>query len=236
MTYINNLKLSNNIDEIEREVNNKKFLIDLSDHILHIKNFISKEDCNKVVEFLKKENYSDKSTPYTDGLLNDKTDSWFNPKLEIIDEIKNKVFNDGLYLYSKKIRSFNWSYFESEKFFSSEIIIRKYNKNSEFKYHYDDIIEQIFPHWFKRRRNILTCNIYLNDPNEYEGGELYFPSCDRLYKPSIGDIIISPSNWMFFHKVKEIISGTRYSGTFWFYFGSDSQIKKGKGHEEIFSK
>ena len=31
---------------------------------------------------------------------------------------------------------------------------------------------------------------------------------------------------MFYHKVKEISSGVRYSGTFWFYYGSDKRVGK----------
>ena len=28
------------------------------------------------------------------------------------------------------------------------MIVRRYNNKSEFNYHYDDIVEEIFPHWF----------------------------------------------------------------------------------------
>ena len=116
------------------------------------------------------------------------------------------------------------------------MIVRRYNNKSEFNYHHDDIIEEIFPQWFVRRKNILTCNIYLNDDNEYEGGDLHFASCNLSFKPKIGDVIISPSNWMFFHKVNEITSGVRYSGTYWYYFGSNKTISKRPSHGKTFSK
>ena len=116
------------------------------------------------------------------------------------------------------------------------MIVRRYNNKSEFNYHYDDIVEEIFPHWFARRKNILTCNVYLNDDTEYEGGDLHFASCNLTFKPKIGDVIISPSNWMFFHKVNEITSGVRYSGTYWYYYGSDKKVGKGISHSKNFPK
>jgi hypothetical protein len=230
------LKITNNIDLIEDEISNQQFNINLEDHILQLKSFIDPEWCKNLIIKLENRNDLDKSTPYTDGLLNDQTDSYFDPDIEIIESIKNKIFKDGLKQYAERIRCFNWAYHESEHLYPSEMIIRRYHNQSEFKYHYDDIIEEIFPHWFKRRKNVLTCNIYLNDNIEYDGGELHFASCDKTYNPSVGDVIISPSNWMFYHKVKKIESGIRYSGTFWIYYGSNLKIKKGRNHSEKFLK
>jgi len=230
------LKIANNINFIEDEVKNQNFNINLEDHILQLKSFIDPKWCKKLINELENKLDADKSSSYTDGLLNDHADSYFDPEIEIINSIKNKIFVDALEKYAQTVRCFNWAYYKSEHLYTSEMIVRKYHNNSEFKYHYDDIIEEIFPHWFRRRKNVLTCNVYLNDPEEYDGGELHFASCDKTYKPSIGDVIISPSNWMFYHKVNEIKSGIRYSATFWIYYGSNLKIKKGKNHHEVFSK
>ena len=152
-----------------------------------------------------------------------------------INSLREKKYVDAE-LYAKKVRAYNWSYHNIDKFFPSEMIVRRYNNKSEFNYHHDDIIEEIFPQWFVRRKNILTCNIYLNDDNEYEGGDLHFASCNLSFKPKIGDVIISPSNWMFFHKVNEITSGVRYSGTYWYYYGSGKKVAKRASHSKNFSK
>lgn len=229
------LKIAQNVEPIESEINSGKFQLNLSDHILHLKSFISPDDCLKITSCLN-DNDLDKSSPYTNGLLNDNTDSYFDPDINAVSEIKNKIFTEGLIHYSEKVRCFNWAYYGNKNLHSSEMIVRRYHEKSEFKYHYDDIIEEIFPFWFMRRKNILTCNVYLNNNNEYDGGELHFASCNKEYKPSIGDVIISPSNWMFYHTVKKVTSGTRYSGTFWIYHGSDKKIGKGKNHESLFSK
>ena len=229
------LKITDNVSRIEKEVQDGDFNLNLKDHILYLPSFINPDFCKDVVKNLKNTGL-DKSTPYTDGLLNDYTDSYFDPDISSITDIKDKVSEHALKLYADKVRGFNWAYHESDKLFASEMIVRRYNNKSEFNYHYDDIVGEIFPQWFVRRRNILTCNVYLNDDDEYEGGDLHFASCNLTLKPKIGDVVISPSNWMFFHKVTEVISGVRYSGTYWYYYGSDKKVAKRASHDENFLK
>ena len=228
-------KLSNNVTRIEKEIRDGDFNLNLKDHILYLPSFINPDLCKDVVKNLKSTGL-DKSTPYTDGLLNDYTDSYFDPDISSITDIKDKVSEDALKLYAEKVRGFNWAYHESDKLFASEMIVRRYNNKSEFNYHYDDIVGEIFPQWFVRRRNILTCNVYLNEEDEYEGGDLHFASCNLTLKPKIGDVVISPSNWMFFHKVTEVTSGVRYSGTYWYYYGSDKKVGKRASHDKNFLK
>ena len=229
------LKITDNVSRIEKEVRDGDFNLNLKDHILYLPSFINPDLCKDVVKNLKTTGL-DKSTPYTDGLLNDYTDSYFDPNISSITDIKNKVSKDALKLYADKVRGFNWAYHESDKLFASEMIVRRYNNKSEFNYHYDDIVGEIFPQWFVRRRNILTCNVYLNEEDEYEGGDLHFASCNLTLKPKIGDVVISPSNWMFFHKVTEVTSGVRYSGTYWYYYGSDKRVAKRASHDKNFLK
>ena len=229
------LKISRNIDPIENEIGEDKFVLDLSDYIILVKSFIDPDDCKEIISCLDNKDL-DKSAPYTKGLLNDEADSFFDPNIDAVERVKQKVFTEGLKLYAEKIRAFNWSYYGEDKFHVSEMVVRKYHQKSEFKYHYDDIIGEIFPHWFMRRKNIITCNVYFNDERDYQGGDLHFASTNNTFRPSTGDILLFPSNWMFYHKVKEITSGVRYSGTFWFYYGSDKRVGKGQSHQEKFAK
>ena len=229
------LKIANNDNNIKDEIQDGKFNLDLSDHILHLKSFIDKDVCLSVMNSL--DNLErDNSAPYTDGLLNDDADTYFDPDIKYINEVRDRIFVDGLEEYAKRVRAFNWSYYGEDKFHVSEMVVRKYHQKSEFKYHYDDIIGEIFPHWFMRRKNIITCNVYFNDERDYQGGDLHFASTNNTFRPSMGDILLFPSNWMFYHKVKEITSGVRYSGTFWFYYGSDKRVGKGQSHQEKFAK
>ena len=189
------LKITDNVTRIEKEVQDGDFKLNLKDHILYLPSFISPDVCKDVVNNLKNVGL-DKSTPYTDGLLNDDADTYFDPDIKYIDNVRDRIFIDGLKEYASKIRSFNWSYYDTKSFHCSEMIIRRYNEGSEFKYHHDDIIGEIFPHWFLRRQNILTCNFYFSDAEDYEGGDLVF-TCGKTFHPSMGDIIIFPSNWMY---------------------------------------
>ena len=224
-----NLKIANNDDIIKNEIINGKFDLDLSDHILHLKSFIDKDVCNSVMNAL--DNLErDNSAPYTDGLLNNNADTYFDPDIKYIDNVRDRIFIDGLKEYASKIRSFNWSYYDTKSFHCSEMIIRRYNEGSEFKFHHDDIIGEIFPHWFLRRQNILTCNFYFSDANNYEGGDLVF-TCGKTFHPSMGDIIIFPSNWMFYHEVQKITKGKRYSGTVWLYYGSSKRMPNAKSKD-----
>ena len=58
----------------------------------------------------------------------------------------------------------------------------------------------------------LTSLIFLND--DYEGGE--FVLCGNKYIEKIqGSAVVFPSNFMFPHEVKKVISGNRYSVKTW---------------------
>ena len=226
------LKISQNKSKISEEIENKQFDQNLSDHIVFLKSFIDSKKCEEIIKDIKGLQQF-RSEPYTDGLLNDAADSFFDPELDSIESVQKYVFTEGLKIYSERVRSFNWSYFGREKFRYSEKMVRQYHKGSKFNYHYDDFLEEIFPQWFARRKNILSCTVYFND--NYEGGDIEFSS-GKSYKPSTGDVIIFPSNWMFYHKVNEMISGIKYSGTFWFYYGSPRKITKQSVHDEVFGK
>lgn len=51
--------------------------------------------------------------------------------------------------------------------------------------------------------------MYLND--DYEGGELEFTKLGIKFKPSIGDIIVFPSTYVYTHASLPVKSGTKYS-------------------------
>ena len=148
---IHHLKLSNHKQEIIDEVNDGKFSMNLSDHIIHLKSFIDKDLCKQVVDDLNKIKGADKSSQYTDGLMNDEADSYFDPTLESLETVKKKIFDDGIKEYAKRVRAFNWSYYEHKRFRYSEMIVRRYHPDSELSYHHDDVILEVFPQWFPKK-------------------------------------------------------------------------------------
>ena len=80
------LKISNNKENVLNEIGDGKFKLDFDGFILHLKSFIDKNKCNQIVSSLK-EVEKDKSTPYTDGLLNNNADTYFDPDIPTIDEV-----------------------------------------------------------------------------------------------------------------------------------------------------
>lgn len=62
--------------------------------------------------------------------------------------------------------------------------------------------------------NHLPVHIYLND--DYEGGEVNFPTHGLSIKPNVGDFIVFPGNMHYAHEVAKVLSGTRYTLPIWF--------------------
>ena len=58
-------------------------------------------------------------------------------------------------------------------------------------------------------RTDLSFTLFLNEPAEYEGGELIIddPAAERPFKLSAGSMLLYPSNTL--HRVKEVSSGER---------------------------
>jgi hypothetical protein len=56
---------------------------------------------------------------------------------------------------------------------------------------------------------VVSLVAYPND--NYEGGELYFRLQNLNVKARAGDLFIFPSNYMYPHQAKPVISGTKYS-------------------------
>lgn len=52
--------------------------------------------------------------------------------------------------------------------------------------------------------------IYLSNPSDYEGGEIYYPKLDIELKPSKGSIVIHPREDDYTHGVKPVTGGHRF--------------------------
>lgn len=80
--------------------------------------------------------------------------------------------------------------------------------------HYDWHVDIAMPDQNNMQRK-LSISIQLNDPSEYEGGNLEFKDIPEKEQPKLlqGSIIVFPSFLQ--HRVTPIISGTRYSAVTW---------------------
>lgn len=78
-------------------------------------------------------------------------------------------------------------------------------------------------------KQIITCNMYLND--DYVGGEIEFKifledgSYKRItYKPEAGDVVIFPSTPPYWHGVRETTDGAKYFvRSFWYVIDEASE-------------
>lgn len=52
--------------------------------------------------------------------------------------------------------------------------------------------------------------IYLSDPSDYIGGEIYYPNLDIEIKPTRGSMIIHPGTELYTHGVRPIEDGLRF--------------------------
>ena len=110
----------------------------------------------------------------------------------------------------------DWDNYESFK-------LLKYDKGDGYGWHPD------FGKGQESTRK-LSVIVQLSDSEDYEGGDLVF-TCGKTFHPSMGDIIIFPSNWMFYHEVQKITKGKRYSGTVWLYYGSSKRMPNAKSKD-----
>ncbi len=66
----------------------------------------------------------------------------------------------------------------------------------------DEGVSMTLPH-----KRYLTCIAYLND--DYIGGELEFKYWDLQIKPGAGDIYIYPSNFLYAHRSRPLLTGKK---------------------------
>lgn len=67
-------------------------------------------------------------------------------------------------------------------------------------------------------RHVVAAMCYLND--DFEGGEIVFPYANVSHRPSKGDVLLFPANYICAHYVSPITLGKRYS--YLQYFGQGS--------------
>lgn len=67
--------------------------------------------------------------------------------------------------------------------------------------------------WEKTLDRDLSVVYFLND--DFDGGELFFPSLDLLIRPEAGTLICFPSDHNYIHGVKPVTAGRRYTVVTW---------------------
>lgn len=100
------------------------------------------------------------------------------------------------------------------KYFVRNIHYNKMVPGSKNKLHMDNYYLDSTTESFKGRpgfENDKSALLYLNNPNEYSGGEISFPLQNLMLKPEEGTLIFFEGSKLVPHEVFEIISGERHN-------------------------
>jgi hypothetical protein len=176
----------------------------LGDDIYVYKNFISKEECKQVTNYLD-------DIPKSEWILGEgdflNTIDYIK-KLEMIQFVKDKMIN-----------------FLPEKLFLGENLFTcRMNYGCSWAEHADihnffeieqDSLNYIDGNPYEEKQlSVYGTIVYFND---FEGGELYYPTQNIIYKPEPGDLVIHGSSSKCMHGVKKVKSEKRYSHSNYIY-------------------
>lgn len=164
------------------------------ENIKIINNFISKQECDSIIESLK-------SKQHVEHVL--QIDDKKNPT------VKRKSYmgiNEALLQQSKVKEILENTY--DVKVTSGSAHIAKWETGQKLELHVDDLGRTSYNH--------MATILYLNE--DYEGGEIEFPTYNLSLKLATGSLIMFPGNMNYPHSVKPIISGFRYTMPMWFEF------------------
>jgi predicted 2-oxoglutarate/Fe(II)-dependent dioxygenase YbiX len=185
----------------------------MRENILELKKTISSSVCEKIIryfddEYLQVAGFVDDNTKSTEdrNVRNCKTRSLLHPTTfgqKIVSNYAQDVFFNIGKVYKEKNKHFGFKKL-------SQLDILKYEANdydAGYLYHID--------HGLTCADRSLSVSLCLN--NDFEGGEFLFNlSGEELqYPQNIGDALAFPSNFMFPHQVKKVLTGTRYALIGW---------------------
>ncbi|MXP25047.1 Fe2+-dependent dioxygenase [Altererythrobacter indicus] len=93
-------------------------------------------------------------------------------------------------------------------------LFNRYSGGDEFGFHVDNSIRRLAGTDF-RIRSDLSCTLFLEQPEDYEGGELIVEDLfgEHRVKLAAGDMVLYPSSSL--HRVTPVTKGARTSCFFW---------------------
>lgn len=164
------------------------------ENIKVVNNFLSEQECKDILEYLKTEKISESVIQWDHEFKPVKYTRYYSNLKEIkkyVEPVKNEL----------------------EKAFDVKVVSRtlsvvRWEPGDSLELHVDDL--------GLTHTNHMATLIYLND--DYEGGEIYFPTHGISLKPKAGDLLMFPGNMHYAHGVKPVISGLRYTMPMWFEF------------------
>ena len=185
----------------------------IDEYSLHVKQYMN-PPLIRLIDNVFYQNMSDES--WGDGMIaSGKDKSIRSVKVREFPEesIKNSISKRIIYkdlkrfvsglenLYKEHVS--DW-YFSKDNYFQ----FLHYDKSNggHYDYHTDH---------FKENPRTLTILVGLNNPKEYEGGELLIGNQSEGLKLGMGDVICFPSNFLYPHKVMPLTKGERKVLVIW---------------------
>lgn len=143
---------------------------------------------------------------FVDGSASGSANRTEKYNMAISDEIHHPVMVDILNAALEKHPYFNYNFMPNHH---SDPVFLKYETGMHYGCHNDEVLINGI-----RTDYSITC--FLNDPSEYEGGELilYIGDQEFKYKLEAGKALIYPTGII--HKVDKVTSGTRKVVVWWF--------------------
>ena len=172
--------------------------------LLHIPHLIDQQQLDVILPAIK-------DAPFVDGKLSAGiTAKKVKNNLEIeqsseIAQHLSKIIAGNLY-NNKHFRDASLPHRVATPFFA------KYEKGKSYGSHIDD---PVMGGEGQKFRCDIALTIFLNSPQDYEGGELCIQTefGEQQYKFDAGDIVLYPASSL--HRVNEVTSGTRIVGVTW---------------------
>lgn len=187
---------------------NNTMSYNLQDYVYKIDDFLDQSTCKNIIKKINKLDWSMHS--YYSAKTN--TVHSFDNELSILstDIIEVKNLNDKLkYAIDMYINKLNFDWFGSYTGYTY-VRLNKYIKDTTMKLHCDHI-QSIFD---GSKKGIPTLTILGSLNNDYKGGELILFK-DKKIDLKAGNVVVFPSNFLYPHEVKPVISGVRYSYVSW---------------------
>lgn len=170
--------------------NTERLGVDVS-NIKQIPNWVSKEDCIRIIEAIETEcTPTLKCPPQWRDMTYDVADTPEDVRNILSDALARAIDEMSIRFETKVVQSAdNW-------------VVVRWPVGSEMGLHADDLGRHEFQ---------MSGIIYFND--DYEGGTITFPKYNLSIKPNAGDLIIFPGNMHYAHRVDRITKGVRYAMT-----------------------
>jgi len=189
----------------------EKYLTDIRDYIKVYKNFVPEELCDRIIAEYKNRG------PWQESLVgngrvekqirNVKSINISEPFviLENNQEVRENLDKDLYGVVANLLLKYNefapYSVIQKD----TGYVLLEYGEGCFYTQHTDH---------FAAHSRTISCSLNLND--DYTGGEFTFFDDRISYKLGKGDVLMFPSNFMYPHAIKPVLSGTRYSIITWF--------------------